>query len=44
MQIQIALDRIPRADAIRIATAVAPYANVIEVGTSLIKAYGITAE
>jgi 3-keto-L-gulonate-6-phosphate decarboxylase len=41
MQIQIALDRIPRADAVRIATAVAPYADVIEVGTSLVKAYGM---
>ena len=41
MQIQIALDRIPRAEAVRVAALTAPYADVIEVGTSLIKAYGM---
>jgi len=41
MQIQIALDRIPRAEAVRVAALTAPYADIIEVGTSLIKAYGM---
>lgn len=41
MQLQIALDRIPRAEASRIAAEIAPYADVIEVGTSLVKAHGM---
>lgn len=40
MQIQIALDRIPAATAVRCAAAVSPLVDWIEVGTSLIKAYG----
>ena len=42
MQLQIALDRISRDEAVRIAAAVSPYADVVEVGTSLIKAYGMS--
>lgn len=41
MELQIALDRIPRARALALARALAPSADVIEVGTSLIKAHGM---
>lgn len=41
MRLQIALDRIPREEALLVTAEVAPYADVIEVGTSLIKAYGM---
>jgi 3-keto-L-gulonate-6-phosphate decarboxylase len=41
MQIQIALDRLPYPRSIEIAAAIAPYADVIEVGTSLVKAHGM---
>ncbi|XIE81587.1 orotidine 5'-phosphate decarboxylase / HUMPS family protein [Streptomyces sp. SBR177] len=41
LQIQIALDRIPLERATRIAAAVAPHTDWIEVGTSLIKNYGM---
>ncbi|HET9647634.1 MAG TPA: orotidine 5'-phosphate decarboxylase / HUMPS family protein [Microlunatus sp.] len=41
MQLQIALDRLPAAEAVRIAADIAPFADVIEVGTSLIKAFGM---
>lgn len=43
MQLQIALDRMPLRRAIDITRAVAPYADWIEVGTSLIKHYGMDA-
>lgn len=42
MRLQIALDRIPAREAVSIAAAIAPYADVIEVGTSLIKASGMS--
>jgi 3-hexulose-6-phosphate synthase len=41
MQLQIALDRIPLDQALDVTRAVAPYADWIEVGTSLIKRYGM---
>src|SRR5947199_2140731 len=41
MQLQIALDRLPLDDAVRLATRLEPYADVIEVGTSLIKEFGV---
>jgi 3-hexulose-6-phosphate synthase len=41
MQLQIALDRLPLGDAVRLATSLQQYADVIEVGTSLIKEFGI---
>ena len=41
MELQIALDRIPRPRALALARALAPAADVIEVGTSLIKAHGM---
>lgn len=41
MELQIALDRIPLAHALDVTTAVAPHADWIEVGTSLIKRYGV---
>lgn len=40
---QIALDRIPLERAVDTATAIAPYADWIEVGTSLIKEFGMAA-
>ena len=43
MQLQVALDRIPLPRAVRITRAVAAHADWIEVGTSLIKAHGMTA-
>lgn len=43
MQLQIALDRMPLRRAIEITQAVAPYADWIEVGTSLVKQYGMDA-
>ncbi|WP_434619858.1 orotidine 5'-phosphate decarboxylase / HUMPS family protein [Arthrobacter sp. A5] len=43
MQLQIALDRMPLRRAIDITRAVAPYADWIEVGTSLVKHYGMDA-
>ena len=43
MELQIALDRIPLARAIEITADVASGANWIEVGTSLIKRYGMSA-
>lgn len=43
MQLQFALDRIPLARAISITGDIAPYADWIEVGTSLIKRYGMSA-
>lgn len=41
MQLQVALDRIELDEAVGIAEVVAPYADWIEVGTSLIKRYGM---
>jgi 3-hexulose-6-phosphate synthase len=41
VELQIALDRIPRERALALARALAPSADVIEVGTSLIKAHGM---
>jgi 3-hexulose-6-phosphate synthase len=41
MQLQVALDRLPLDNAVRLATSVQQYADVIEVGTSLIKEFGI---
>jgi 3-hexulose-6-phosphate synthase len=41
VELQIALDRLPRARALALARALAPSADVIEVGTSLIKAHGM---
>lgn len=43
MQLQIALDRMPLRRAVDITRAVAPYADWIEVGTSLVKHYGMDA-
>ena len=43
MQLQIALDRMPLARATEITRAVAGEADWIEVGTSLIKQYGMEA-
>lgn len=43
MQLQIALDRMPLPRAIDITRAAAPYADWIEVGTSLVKHYGMDA-
>jgi 3-hexulose-6-phosphate synthase len=43
MQFQIALDRMPLTRALDITRAVARYADWIEVGTSLIKRYGMDA-
>ena len=40
MQLQIALDRIPLDRAIELTEAVAPYADWIEMGTSMIKGFG----
>jgi 3-hexulose-6-phosphate synthase len=41
MQLQVALDRLSLDEAVRLATSVQPYADVIEVGTSLIKEFGM---
>lgn len=41
MEIQVALDRIPLDRAVQIGLAVAPYVDWVEVGTSLIKQYGL---
>jgi 3-hexulose-6-phosphate synthase len=41
MQLQIALDRIPLDRALAVTAAVAPLADWIEVGTSLVKRYGV---
>ena len=41
MEIQIALDRIPLDRAVHLTAVVAPHADWIEVGTSLIKHYGM---
>ncbi|WP_430296208.1 orotidine 5'-phosphate decarboxylase / HUMPS family protein [Sinomonas sp. B1-1] len=41
MELQIALDRLPRARALALAHELAPSADVVEVGTSLIKAHGM---
>lgn len=43
MRLQVALDRIPLERAVEIATAAAPLVDWIEVGTSLIKQYGMRA-
>jgi 3-hexulose-6-phosphate synthase len=43
IELQVALDRLPLERAVEIARDVAPYADWIEVGTSLIKAHGTTA-
>ncbi len=43
MDLQFALDRIPLNDAVRITAEIAQYADWIEVGTSLIKRYGMPA-
>lgn len=43
MKLQIAIDRLCLADLLRIAEQVEPAADVIEIGTSLIKEYGVTA-
>ncbi|MBA8823591.1 3-keto-L-gulonate-6-phosphate decarboxylase [Saccharopolyspora lacisalsi] len=43
MQLQVALDRIELGAATRVAATVAPHADWIEVGTSLIKRYGMTS-
>lgn len=40
MEIQIALDRIVLEEALRVTSAVAPHADWVEVGTSLVKQYG----
>ncbi|HJT55681.1 MAG TPA: orotidine 5'-phosphate decarboxylase / HUMPS family protein [Ktedonobacteraceae bacterium] len=41
MQLQVALDRLTLDDAVRMATSVEQYADWIEVGTSLIKEFGM---
>jgi len=41
MQLQVALDRLSLEDAVRLATSVQQYADWIEVGTSLIKEFGM---
>jgi 3-hexulose-6-phosphate synthase len=41
MELQIALDRIPLSRAQELTAAVAPHADWIEVGTSLVKRYGV---
>jgi 3-hexulose-6-phosphate synthase len=41
MQLQVALDRMPLEDALRLAANIQVYADWIEVGTSLIKEFGI---
>src|ERR1035437_1473694 len=41
MELQIALDRIPLAQAVEVTAAIAQHVDWIEVGTSLIKAYGM---
>jgi 3-hexulose-6-phosphate synthase len=41
MQLQIALDRLPLDVAVQLATCLQQYADVIEVGTSLIKEFGV---
>jgi len=41
MQLQVALDRLPLEDALRLATSIEAYVDWIEVGTSLIKEFGI---
>ena len=41
MELQIALDRIPLAHALDVTRSVAPLADWIEVGTSLVKRYGV---
>jgi 3-hexulose-6-phosphate synthase len=41
MQLQIALDRLALEDAVRLAQRIAPYADYIEVGTSLTKEFGV---
>ncbi|MCC2321450.1 orotidine 5'-phosphate decarboxylase / HUMPS family protein [Cellulomonas xiejunii] len=43
MQLQVALDRIPLDRAVALAAAVAPWVDGIEVGTSLVKRYGVEA-
>jgi 3-hexulose-6-phosphate synthase len=43
MQLQIALDRMSLTRALEITTAVAPHVDWIEVGTSLVKRYGMDA-
>jgi 3-hexulose-6-phosphate synthase len=43
MQMQVALDRVPTSRAVDLVRAVAPYADWLEVGTSLIKADGMAA-
>jgi 3-hexulose-6-phosphate synthase len=43
MQLQIALDRMSLTRALEITTAVAPHVHWIEVGTSLVKRYGMDA-
>ncbi len=40
MQLQIALDRIPLDRAVALAATVAPHANWVEMGTSMIKSFG----
>src|SRR4029079_19434815 len=42
MELQIALDRIPLDHACEVTAAVAAHADWIEVGTSLVKRYGVT--
>lgn len=42
MEIQVALDRIPLDRAVQLTNAIAPHTDWIEVGTSLIKHYGVT--
>lgn len=41
VQLQIALDRIPLDRAVELAESVAPYADWIEMGTSMIKGFGV---
>jgi len=41
MELQIALDRIPLAHALDVTRSVAPLADWVEVGTSLVKRYGV---
>jgi 3-hexulose-6-phosphate synthase len=41
MQLQVALDRLSLEDAVRLATGIQQYADLIEVGTSLIKEFGM---
>lgn len=41
MQLQVALDRLSLEDAVRLATGVQKYADWIEVGTSLVKEFGM---